>query len=280
MKVTWNEIFAEIPVLAESLHELVSASGRKLPSKQKVLSEIYKSIKDVTGMSEREVELFDAALMDNLRWFNDAERGAALGNACRNKKIFKIMQDLFVVDPAIDISFLTTEPYITGSSGYNGGDRGLNWKRTPFVTRRRRNRVMNWGTLHTSFAPSDHDPGTRVLLVPDTDISDSLVYVSGPLLTRYANRFRHLLEKHRFGENTGIDELPFFYAMFRMSGIAIDYEEEREALTYSDEVRCSVHRIDDANFRGVDYKQSHARRLMVAREEQPDGSSLYSLRVR
>ena len=279
-KVTWNEIYALIPELAESLQEFVAASGKKTPNKKLMLAEIYKAIKDLTGMNEHEVTLFDAALMDNVRWFGDAERGPQLGAACRNKKIFGIMQDLFVNDPAVDISFLTTEPDITGSSGYDGGERGLNWKRTPFVIRKRRNRVMNWGTLHTLFAPERHDLGTRVLLVPDSDISDSLVYVSGPLLTRYANRFRDMLTKHKLGENTGIDEMPFFYAMFRMAGIAIDYDDEREALTYSAEVRCSVHRIDEANFRSVDYKQSHARRLMVAREQQQDGSITYAFRVR
>jgi hypothetical protein len=242
--VTWNEIFACMTHIEAELSKSemkVSLSEVSSRFRSRYESIVVGSLTNLFNVKKSELLMLADAIEDNTRWLADTDRNGSLSRACANKKLIKIMQDLFVVDPVLDLLFVVSEDVLR-SDDKDQRFGGYNWDRNPKVIRRRKNGVMNWGTMHTKLAHKVY--GSKpVALVPVDDISDTAVFVNGPVLLRYMSRYYSLYEKLEMSDVGFSGGAALLYNLFHFADTVHRYADEHECFTYTKSVRCDVFKL-------------------------------------
>lgn len=256
--VTWTDVYIAFTETVAGIKALGNRASE---------SDIKRVVDSITmkrlGLNAKEADLFGDGCAGNAEWLLHAVRDSRFGKCCGNKKLRVLMQRLFVVDPVLEVFFLTTEKTISKSAQLQGG---MSWNKTPQVTRKRKNKVMNWGTLKTEFGPVLRGRDTRVILIPNTDIDDDdVVYVSGPTLTSYCRKFSALWKRHAT-VFIGISYLGMWRELFAHCLSAETMATEHECISYhrTGEVKCSVYRIDNDDLHRTGFRPAHTKRIAVS----------------
>jgi hypothetical protein len=256
-QITWPAVYAAVNDMATELGDPRNIRNHKV--------EVDKITKHYLGINATEADLLGDGLASNVEWLLNAKRNDGLGRTCKNRKLFDIMQSLFVVDPVMEVFFLTTDKHLERSAKRSGVD----WKNAPKITRKRSNKIMNWGTLQTSFTPDAGEHERRVVLIPDNEINDDLVYMSGAALMVCFRKFIKLWDSHsRVFEHRGIKYLGMWPEFYAMAYAAITMHSEHECFSYhgSGSVKCSVYLVDDEDLYQSDYRPAHVKRYALSSE--------------
>ena len=243
--VTWQDLFYVLKEHGTRISAVSSPESLALTGK-------------LLGLTAKQVDLLADGIASNCVWLEHAARDIRLSKACSDPKLLQIQKDLFVVDAALDIHFLTTDTKIMQSSKTHVDHGGMDWDlESVTVTRKRKNKVMNWGTLHTSFRPGRSYADRWVVLEPVHDITDNLVFLTGPVLVSYARKYLTLL-KH-------LKKLyaPFWVELGVLCEAIIQMHSEFEAISYGERVPCKVSYIDEDELIDNDDRAAHSPRHPV-----------------
>lgn len=244
-----------IPRWLDLRNALESIAKNPKPTRAQVGTR-YASV--ITGLDKAGLELLIGAFRDTAEWFAHAHRGPGFGNACGNASVRSVLKKLFVLEQPTDLTFVTDASVIEAAAEDVGG---MNWNRSNTVTRKRKNKVMNWGTAGTRYEVlSEHEYKNPVILVPEAGTESKTVFFVSPKLVREAQSLVSRANKVRLDNST---ELPFWHDFLHLCNLITINADERECFTYTTKVSCSVSLLDSRSLRGVRNETGRARRRPV-----------------
>lgn len=215
----------------------------------------------VLDCNGKEFEMLKAALLDNNSWIRSGYRTPKLGEACANAKLLQIMKKLFVLEVPTNLTFLADGAVIADRVGESGG---LDWKHTPKIIRKRKNKIMNWGTEDTVYdAESINEVhyDEPVILTPEKDLSRQVVFFNSPRLIAACNRYRTVYAKLK-----PVQLLTFWHILGSLANSIIETAEEHECFTYSARVPCDVFLVKHSSLVRNKWHTSKAPRHPITEE--------------
>ena len=220
--VSWSELTDVVKKLSRLSKE----------SQQKQANTYATAVLDCTV---KELEVLNYALLDNINWIRSGYRTPKLSDACANPKLLQIMKKLFVLEVPTNLTFLADGAVIADSVGESGG---LNWDRTPKIIRKRKNKIMNWGTEDTVYdaeTTNEMRYEEPVILTPEKDLSRQVVFFNSPKLVAVCKEYQRAAAKLK-----PATLLTFWNILYSFALAIIDNKEEHECFTYSTRVPCNV----------------------------------------
>lgn len=144
---------------------------------------------------------------------------------------------------------------------------GLGWERTPDIVRIRKNSVMNWGTVATTY---DHlepvkDP---VILIPKRNLASQVVFFGSKKLVNYCYAAYKMMRSNDTRDNFKFQILTstntsFWKAFYNFIDSVQIRRAEHECFTFTERVPCHVYSISAKELLEKDSKLAQVARRPV-----------------